>query len=401
MLGGIVAGAMLHASGSASVARSGADAAGLVAGLFLRLIRMIIAPLVFATLAGGIAGMRGAGSVGRAALLAMGWFVTASLVSLGLGLLAANLLRPGAGLAPALPHGSTGIQPGFDAGGFVTHLIPTSLLDAMARNDIVQIVVFATLFGAAVAAMPEDASARLRTALGDLGDAMLRLTALVMRLAPVAVFASLFATFARGGLAMAGSLAGLIGGFYATMLLLWLLLAAAGFLLLGRRVLVLLRMIVPSLLLAFGTASSEAVFPSMVDTLQRFGVPPRLVGFVLPLGYAFNLDGGMLFQAFAALFIAQAYGIPLGFERQLVMLLVLMVSSKGTAGVPRAAIVALAAVMPAFGLPDAGLLLILGVDHLLDMGRTATNVVGNAIATAVVARYAPDRPAEQIQAVRA
>jgi Na+/H+-dicarboxylate symporter len=139
----------------------------------------------------------------------------------------------------------------------------------------------------------------------------------------------------------------------------------------------------------------------MVATLERFGVPPRLAGFVLPLGYAFNLDGGMLFQAFAALFIAQAYGIPLGFERQLVMLLVLMVSSKGTAGVPRAAIVALAAVMPAFGLPDAGLLLILGVDHLLDMGRTATNVVGNAIATAVVARHAPDGPVEPIPAVRA
>lgn len=385
MLSGLVAGAVLHAMVPAPMAQLVADDAGVVAELFLRLIRMIIAPLVFATLAGGIAGMRG-GSIGRSALLAMAWFVTASLVSLGLGLVAANLLQPGAGLSLSLPHGATGIVGGFDVRSFITHLVPTSLIDAMARNDIVQIVVFASLFGTAVAAMPEAASARLRGMLADLAEAMLVLTRLVMRLAPIAVFAALFATFARGGIGMAGSFAVFIGGFYATMVVLWALLAGAGLLLLGRPVFVLLRMIVPAGLVAFATASSEAVFPLVVETLERFGVSSRLVGFVLPLGYAFNLDGSMLFQAFAALFIAQAYGIPLTAGQQVGMLLVLMVSSKGTAGVPRAAIVALAAVLPAFGLPDAGLLLILGVDHLLDMGRTATNVVGNAIATAVVAR---------------
>jgi Na+/H+-dicarboxylate symporter len=300
------------------------------------------------------------------------------------------VLQPGAGLSlsvPPMAAGTTaGIARGFDTRSFITHLVPSSVIDAMARNDIVQIVVFASLFGTAVAAMPDAASTRLRGMLADLADAMLALTRLVMRLAPVAVFAALFATFARGGIGMAGSFAAFIGGFYATMLVLWMLLAAAGFVLLGRPVFGLLRMIVPAGMVAFATASSEAVFPLMVATLERFGVSPRLVGFVLPLGYAFNLDGSMLFQAFAALFIAQAYGIPLTTGQQVGMLLVLMVSSKGTAGVPRAAIVALAAVMPSFGLPDAGLLLILGVDHLLDMGRTATNVVGNAIATAVVAR---------------
>lgn len=394
MLLGLVAGGVLHATTPIAVARSIADDAGVVAELFLRLIRMIIAPLVFATLAGGIAGMRG-GSIGRSTLLAMAWFVTASLVSLGLGLVAANVLQPGVGLALSLPPIATGTTAGiakvFDVRGFITHLVPSSVIDAMARNDIVQIVVFASLFGTAVAAMPDAASARLRGMLADLAEAMLVLTGLVMRLAPIAVFSALFATFARGGIGMAGSFAVFIGGFYVTMLVLWVLLAGAGFALLGRPVFVLLRMIVPAGLVAFATASSEAVFPLMVGTLERFGVSPRLVGFVLPLGYAFNLDGSMLFQAFAALFIAQAYGVPLTTGQQVGMLLVLMVTSKGTAGVPRAAIVALAAVMPAFGLPDAGLVLILGVDHLLDMGRTATNVVGNAIATAVVARHTEPR----------
>ncbi len=400
MLLGVAAGGALHGLATQSVARQAADDAGVAAELFLRLIRMIIAPLVFATLAGGIAGMRGSG-IGRAALLAMGWFVAASLVSLCLGLAAADLLHPGTGLSYLRPAGPIGVQAGFDARGFIVRLVPTSVIDAMARNDIVQIVVFASLFGTAVAAMPDQASVRLRTALTDLGEAMLLLTGLVMRLAPLAVFAALFATFARGGLGIAGSLGLFIGGFYATMAVLWLLLAAAGRLLLGPPVFVLLRMIAPAFLLAFATASSEAVFPLMVETLERFGVSRRLTGFVLPLGYAFNLDGSMLFQAFAALFIAQAYGIPLSLPQQVGMLLVLMVSSKGTAGVPRAAIVALAAVMPAFGLPDAGLLLILGIDHILDMGRTATNVIGNAIATAVVARRIEGGMAHAAGTVRA
>ena len=393
---GVAAGTALHALAPAPVLHAVTDAAGTVAELFLRLVRSIVAPLVLATLAGGVAGMHGRAGTGRVALLAMGWFALASLLSLGLGLLAANLLHPGTGLSLPLPQGPGATGRRFDAHGFVVGLVPVSVIDAMARNDIVQIVVFACLFGSAVAALPEAASARLRTGLADLGDAMLRLTAIVMRLAPVAVFAALLRSFGRGGMAMAGGYARLVGGFYATGLLLCGLLVATGFALLGRRVFVLLRMMAPSLLLAFATASSEAAFPQTVAVLERFGVAPRLVGLVLPLGYAFNLDGSMLFQAFAALFIAQAYGIALGPAQQVGMLLMLMATSKGTAGVPRAAVVALAAVLPAFGLPDAGLLLILGIDHVMDMGRTATSVLGNAVAAAVVGRLAaPSRAADK------
>ncbi len=390
---GCVAGIVVHLGMAAPDAARLADGAGVVAELFLRLIRAVIAPLLFATLAGGIAGLRGGGGAGiaRPALLAVGWFTTASLVSLALGLLAANLLRPGAGLHLSAPHGAMGAAAGATspvAGDMVTRLVPTSIVDAMARNDLVQIVVFACLFGIAAASLPEDGATRVRAALGDLAAVMLRLTALVMRLAPVAVLAALLATFARGGPAIAGRLAVFIAGYYATMLTLWALLAGAGLVLLGRALPPLLGLMAAPVLLAFGTASSEAAFPLMVERLERFGVPPRLVGFVLPLGYAFNLDGAMLFLAFGALFVAQAYGIPLTPGRQVLLLLALMVASKGSAGVPRAAIVALASVLPAFGLPDAGLLLILGVDHLLDMGRSGTNVIGNALATAVVARYA-------------
>ncbi len=387
MLLGCAGGLALHLVMAAPDAARVADGVGVVAELFLRLIRMVIAPLLFATLAGGIAGLRG-GGVGRPALLAACWFAAASLVSLALGLLAADLLRPGSGLHLPPPHPRARAAVAISPHDLLLHLVPTSVVDATARNDLVQIVVFASLFGAAALALPDEPAARVRVALGDLAAVMLRLTALVMRTAPLAVLAALFATFARGGLAVAGPLAAFIAGYYATMLVLWALLAGAGFALLGRALPGLLRSLASPALLAFATASSEAAFPLLVERLERFGVPSRLVGFVLPLGYAFNLDGAMLFLAFASLFVAQAYGVSLGLGQQVAMLLVLMVASKGTAGVPRAATVALASVLPLFGLPDGGLLLILGVDHLLDMGRSGTNAIGNGIATAVVARYA-------------
>lgn len=381
--GGLAVNLIMAAPDAARIA----DGVGVVAELFLRLIRMVIAPLLFATLAGGIAGLRG-GGVGRPALLAASWFAAASLVSLVLGLLAADLLRPGSGLHLPPPHPPARAAVAISPHDLLLHLVPTSVVDAMARNDLVQIVVFASLFGAAALALPDEPAARVRVALGDFAAVMLRLTALVMRTAPLAVLAALFATFARGGLAVAGPLAAFIAGYYATMLVLWVLLAGAGFALLGRALPGLLRSLASPALLAFATASSEAAFPLLVERLERFGVPSRLVGFVLPLGYAFNLDGAMLFLAFASLFVAQAYGVSLGLGQQVAMLLVLMVASKGTAGVPRAATVALASVLPLFGLPSSGLLLILGVDHLLDMGRSGTNAIGNGIAAAVVARYA-------------
>ena len=384
---GAVLGLALHQGGSPRSIAILADQATLVAELFLRLIRMIVAPLVLAMLAAGIAGARAGGDqesgTGRIVLRAMGWFVAASLASLLLGLLLADWLRPGASLHLAIPAG-TSKPAGFDAHAFLLHLVPVSVVDAMARNDTVQIVLFAVLFGAAIGSIAGPGASRLRTGLSDLADAMLRLTALVMRLAPVAVFCALFALFARQGPALAHGYALFVGGFYAAMLVLWALMLGAARLLIGQRI-GALRGVAPSMLLAFATASSESVFPQLAATLEADGVPARVVGLVLPLGYAFNLDGSMLFQSFAALFIAQAYGIALSPWQQAGLLLVLMATSKGTAGVPRAAIVSLTAVLPAFGLPDAGLLLILGIDHLLDMGRSATSVLGNAVATLVAA----------------
>lgn len=228
----------------------------------------------------------------------------------------------------------------------------------------------------------------MTVALSELVHVMLRLTDLVMRLAPSSVFAALFALTARSGLGMLQQLALFVVEFYAAVCILWLLLVGAGFLFLGFPVVRLLRIIAPPFLLAFSTASSEAALPLLIEKLEEFGVPKSVSGFVLPLGYAFNLDGAMLFQSFAALFIAQAYGIAMSLPHQILMLLMLMVTSKGMAGVPRAAIVALTAILPAFGIPDAGLLLILGIDQFLDMARSGTNVIGNAIATAVVTKWA-------------
>ena len=358
--------------------------------IFLRLIKMIIAPLVFSTLASGVAGARGHGSMRRMGISALAWFIGASLLSLMLGLASADLLRPGKSLALPMPS-IPGASAALDGRSFLVHVVPTSLFDAMARNDIVQIVVFALLFGVALASLPEASGDRVIGAMTELVQIMLRITQLVMHLAPFAVLASLFATTARSGFGVLVTFGIFIIQFYATACLLWLLLIGAGFLLLGRSVLLLLRLVSQPFLLAFGTASSEAAFPLLIDQLEKFEVPRRISGFVLPLGYAFNLDGSMLFQSFTAMFIAQAYGIAMSVPQQVTMLLVLMVSSKGTAGVPRAAIISLTAVLPTFGLPEAGLLLILGIDHFLDMARSGTNIIGNAIATAVVARWNPGR----------
>ena len=373
------------------VAQQLADDADVISAVFLRLIKMIIAPLVFSTLASGVAGTRGHGSMRRMGISALVWFTCASLLSLALGLASADLLQPGKSLALSLPPGNVGASPALDGRSFLVHVVPASLFDAMARNDILQIVVFALLFGVALASLPEASVARVTAAVTELVQIMLRITHLVMRLAPFAVFASLFAATGRSGLGIVVTFGTFIVQFYATACLFWMLLIGTGLLLLGRSVFLLLRLVSQPFLLAFGTASSEAAFPLLIDQLEKFDVPRRISGFVLPLGYAFNLDGSMLFQSFAALFIAQAYGIAMSLPQQVTMLLVLMVSSKGTAGVPRAAIISLTAVLPTFGLPEAGLLLIFGIDHFLDMARSGTNIIGNAIATAVVARWNPDQ----------
>ncbi len=360
----------------------------IVTDLFLRLIKMIIAPLVFSTLVVGIAHMEDTAAIGRVGVKTLGWFVSAGVVSLSLGLFMVQLLRPGEGMA--LPHAALASGT-VDAGGFtlkdfVTHLIPTSIADAMARNEILQIVVFSVFVGSAISAL-EDRAPVLLQAAEQLSAVMLKVTGYVMMFAPFAIFAALAATVSTQGFSVLISYAKFVGEFYLSLLLLWGILIGAASFAVGRRTLALVRTIQSPILLAFSTAASEAAYPLILDGLQKFGAPRRIVSFVLPLGYSFNLDGSMMYCTFATLFIAQAYGIHLSLAQQVTMLFLLMVTSKGMAGVPRASLVVIAATLPIFHLPEAGLLLILGVDHLLDMGRSATNVVGNSVAAVVVSRW--------------
>jgi Na+/H+-dicarboxylate symporter len=362
---------------------------GIVTQLFLRLIKMVIAPLVFSTLVVGIAHMGGGAALGRVGLRALGWFVGASFVSLLLGLAMVNLLRPGVGLHLVLPNAlaASGVATtGFDVGGFVTHLVPESIIGAMAGNEILQIVVFSVFLGVAIGSLGERGRPLIQ-ALELLGQAMLTVTGYVMWTAPIAVFAAVAGTLAERGPGVIGQLGYFMLCFYLALAILWTLLLLAGRLVVGRRFAGLIGLIRQPLLIGFTTATSEAAFPRTLEALERFGVSNRIASFVLPLGYSFNLDGSMMYTTFASLFIAQAYGIPLSLGQQLALLLTLMVTSKGIAGVPRASMVVIAAVLPRFGIPDAGLLLILAIDHFLDMGRTATNVIGNAVAASVVATW--------------
>jgi Na+/H+-dicarboxylate symporter len=361
----------------------------LVTDVFLRLIRMIIAPLVFSTLVAGIAHMGGTGRLGRIGARTLAWFLLASVVSLLLGIVLVTLLAPGAALGLPIPAGdaASGVEAArFSLKDFIGHLVPRSIAEAMAGNEILQIVVFAAFFGVALGALGERALA-LRALMEQVVQVMLRVTGYVMRLAPIAVFAAVTSTVATRGLAILWTYGRFIGGFYLALALLWLVLFGLGALVLRGRIAGLVPLLREPVLLAFSTASSEAAFPQTLEQLRRYGVSERIAGFVLPLGYSFNLDGSMMYCTFATLFIAQAYGISLGLGQQLSMLLMLMVTSKGMAGVPRASLVVIAATLAHFGIPEAGLLLILAVDQFLDMGRSATNVVGNSIATAVVAQW--------------
>jgi len=352
---------------------------------------MIIAPLVFSTLVVGIAHMGDASSIGRVGIKTLGWFMLASLLSLTLGLIMVQLLQPGAGLAGTLalplPSADAGVATaGFSLKDFITHVVPASIFDAMARNEILQIVIFSLFVGTAVAAL-DDKAPLLLAFCEQAAAVMLKITGYVMVMAPLVVFAALASTVATSGLGIVIVYAKFVGGVYLSLLLLWGFLLAFFTLAAGPRIGALLRTIREPLLLAFSTATSEAAYPYLLAGLPKFGVPRRIVSFVLPLGYSFNLDGAMMYCTFASLFIAQAYGIHLSLGQQIAMLALLMVTSKGIAGVPRASLVVIAAVLPVFHLPEAGLLLILGVDHLLDMGRSATNVVGNSVAAVIVSRW--------------
>jgi len=363
---------------------------GIITDIFLRLIKMIIAPLVFATLVSGLANIGDSKTVGRIGSKALGWFIAASLVSLTVGLLFANLLQPGHALNMALPEAgaATNLKTGaLNLKDFITQVFPKSIVEAMAGNSVLQILVFSVFFGLALGNLHSQAARSLVQTMDEVVHVMLKVTDYVMRFAPLGVFAAVAAVVTTQGLGMLSVFGKLLASFYIALAVLWTILIGAGYTVLGRDVFRLIKLVRSPMLLGFSTASSESAYPKLMEQLEKFGVKNRITGFVLPLGYSFNLDGSMLYTGFAALFVAQAYGIPMSLGEQITMLLVLMVSSKGVAGVPRSSLVVVAAVLPMFNLPEAGLLLIMGIDHFLDMGRTATNVLGNAIATAAVAKW--------------
>jgi Na+/H+-dicarboxylate symporter len=403
---GIIAGWAINAAiddgtpASAARLKSIADYLSIVTALFLRLIKMIIAPLVFSTLVAGIAHMGDVAALGRVGARSIGWFILASLVSLTLGLILVTLLHPGVGLNLPLPPATAtaGVETAaFNLKDFISHLVPASIFDAMSTNEILPIVIFSMFFGVALTAVGERGKPIVR-GVEALVRVMLQVTDYVMRFAPLAVFTAVASALAERGPQIIATLGKFVGSFYVGLLMLWALLIGAAFVIVGPRTRHLVRYIRDPVVLAFSTASSEAAYPRTLEALDRFGVPPRIASFVLPLGYSFNLDGSMMYMTFATIFIAQAYGIHLSLGQEITMLLVLMITSKGMAGVPRASLVVIAATMSMFRIPEAGLLLILAVDHFLDMGRSATNVVGNAVAASVVARWEgdlnPERPAE-------
>ena len=405
---GIVVGQILNLTYTEpGAANPNADLAQIVgiftvlADIFLRLIKMIIAPLVFSTLVVGMAKMGNIHTVGRVGTRAILWFFSASLISLLLGMVLVNFFQPGSSLNIEVP--AAGTATGLPAstltlGNFISHMFPKSIIDAMATNEILQIVVFSIFFGVACASLGEIAQPMVHS-LEALTHIMLKITSYVMKYAPVAVFAAIASVIAQQGIGILLTYGKLIGEFYFGLFLLWCILGLVAYLFLGRSVVSLIRHIREPVMVAFGTASSESAYPKLLQQLERFGCDEKVCGFVLPMGYSFNLDGSMMYMTFAVLFIAQAYGIDLSFGDQLIMLLVLLITSKGIAGVPRASLFVIAATLSMFNIPEAGLLLLLGIDQLLDMGRSATNVFGNSIATAVVSRWEKTRAASESEHV--
>ncbi len=360
----------------------------IITDIFLRLIKMIVAPLVFTTLVVGIAKLGDIKTVGRIGGKTMLWFISASLLSLFLGMILVNIFKPGESMHLALPLDNqvTGIdKAALSVKDFITHVFPKSFIESMANNEILQIVVFSIFFGISAAAMGKK-SDKIVAALDDIAHIILKLTGFIMNFAPIAVFGAMVVVIAKQGVGILTTYAIFISEFYLGLLLLWCLLILAGYIFLKVRVLELLKRIKDPILLAFSTSSSEAAFPKTMVELERFGCSPKITSFVLPLGYSFNLDGSMMYMTFASIFIAQSYGIHLSIETQISMLLVLMLTSKGIAGVPRASLVVIAGTLASFKIPEVGVALLLGIDPILDMGRSATNVVGNSIATAVVSK---------------
>ena len=392
MLFGVVLGIVVHNNCSEERANEFSGYIKMLATIFIRLVQMIISPLVFTTLVVGIAKLGDIKAVGRIGGRALGWFFTASFISLLIGMFWVNILHPGTGLnltdVDAKAAAEVAEKAGdFSAQNFIEHIIPKSIVEAMAGNEILQIVIFSIFFGLAAASIGETAKPVIN-ALDKSSHIILKMVNYVMKFAPVGVFGAIAGVFAIkdfGELLL--TYAKFYGSFLTGIFSLWVVLLFVGYLFLGKAMSVLLKRIVSPLIIAFGTTSSEAVFPKLTEELERFGIKDKIVSFMLPLGYSFNLDGSMMYMTFASIFIAQAYGINLNIGTQFTMLFVLMLTSKGIAGVPRASLVVVAATCGMFKIPIEGIALILPIDHFCDMFRSATNVLGNALATSVVGKW--------------
>ena len=388
---GVVMGGIVHTQYPES-SEGFAQNIKLLGTIFIRLVQMIIAPLVFTTLVVGIAKMSDIKMIGRVGTKAMLWFITASLVSLMIGLVFVNWLEPGKVMQLPIPAaGDAGEvvanSQGLSLEQFVKHIIPKSLFEAFATNEVLQILVFSIMFGVALANMGEEYTKPIVRALDICAHAILKMVGYIMWFAPLGVLGAIAAVVATNGFEIFKVYAIYLRDFFFALAILWVVLLIVGYLILGNRLFELLRRIKAPLLIAFSTTSSEAVFPKLVEELERFGCNNRIVSFILPLGYSFNLDGSMMYMTFAAIFIAQIYGIDMSLGQQITMLLVLMLTSKGIAGVPRASLVIIVATCTMFGIPPEGIALILPIDHFCDMGRSMTNVLGNALATSSVSKW--------------
>ncbi len=395
-------GIYIHDNISAEAAKDFSSYIKILATIFIRLVQMIISPLVFTTLVVGIAKLGDIKAVGRIGGKALGWFFTASFISLLIGLFWVNILQPGTGLNLSdvdLSSASevTDKTQVFSAQNFIEHIIPKSIVEAMATNEILQIVIFSIFFGLAAASIGNHAKPVIN-ALDKTSHIILKMVNYVMKFAPLGVFGAIASVFAIRDLQdLLLTYIKYFGSFLVGISSLWVVLLLVGYMFLGKRMSVLLKRIIGPLIIAFGTTSSEAVFPKLTEELERFGVKDKIVSFMLPLGYSFNLDGSMMYMTFASIFIAQAYGVDLSLGTQMTMLLVLMLTSKGIAGVPRASLVVVAATCGMFDIPIEGIALILPIDHFCDMFRSATNVLGNALATSVVGKWEKGDDSEQLQ----
>jgi len=397
MVLGIFTGALVHQFASTATAHAYAENVALLTDIFLRLIKMVIAPLVFTTLTVGIMNMGDTSAIGTLGGKAFLWFISSSIVSILLGLTVVSILQPGAGLNLQIPAQAvnTGLATdGMSLKTFISHTFPTSIVDAMGHNEILQIVVFALFFGIAGASLGQKFNKPLADGLNVVSHIMLKVTGYVMYMAPIAIFAAVSSVVANEGLGILKSYASFIGGYYLAIVLCCILMVMFSYTVLKGSTFRLLSMMREPVLLAFTTSSSEAAYPKTLEQLRLFGCPNNIASFVLPLGYSFNLVGSMIYCSFASMFIAQAYNIQLSGMEIAMLMLTLMMASKGIAGVPRSALVVLAATVPSFNIPVAGILLLMGIDHILDMGRSGINVLGNGIATAMLSR--PSAEQEEI-----